>query len=107
MGRRHDLTELLRAQFPDHVQDPEKRVLFQPPATVKLEYPCIIYKLSDMPTNWSNNLPYHWERCYEMTYITRDAQDPMVEKLIALRETKFERYFSADNLHHFVYKIYD
>lgn len=107
MGRRHDLTELLRAQFPEDIQDPERRVLFQPPATVKLEYPCIIYKLSDMPAIWSGNLPYHWERCYEVTLISRNPQEPMAEKLVALRVSKFERYFAADNLHHFVYKIYD
>lgn len=104
MGRRHDLTELLRDQFPDRNK---AVVFFQPPATIKLTYPCIIYKLSNMPTKWANNLPYHWDRCYEMTFITEDPQDPMVEKLIALRETAFDRYFSADNLHHFVFKIYD
>lgn len=104
MGRRHNLTELLRAQFP---RGTEPHVYFQPPATIRLEYPCILYKLSNMPTIWANNLPYHWDRCYDMTYITRDAQDPMVEKLIRLRLTKFDRYYSSDNLHHFVFKIYD
>lgn len=104
MGRRHDLTELLRQQFPKNT---EPHVYFQPPENTQIQYPCIIYKLSNMPTKWSNNLPYHWDRCYEMTYITRDAQDSMVERLIALRQTRFNRYFSGDNLHHFVYTIYD
>lgn len=103
-SERVELQRMLKGLFPNAQ---EAHVYFQPPESVKLVYPCMVYKLSDMPQLWANNLPYHWEHAYELTYISRDANDPMVEKLIALRETKFVRYFSADNLHHFVYIIFD
>lgn len=101
---RVEMHQMLKSLFPAHM---EPRVYFQPPQSTKIEYPCMIYKLSDMPQKWANNLPYHWERAYQLTYISRDPKDPMIEKLIALRETKFDRYFSSDNLHHFVYTIFD
>ncbi len=101
---RVEMHQMLKKLFPEN-QEPH--VYFQPPQNTKIIYPCMIYKLSDMPQKWANNLPYHWERAYELTYITQDPNDPMAEKLIALRETKFNRYFSADNLHHFVYIIFD
>ena len=87
--RRVNMHELLEQLFPLH-QEPH--VYFQPPQNTRIQYPCIVYKLNDMPTNWAGNLPYKWERAYEMTYISEDPQDPMVEKLIALRVTKFIRY---------------
>lgn len=103
-GKRVELHQLLKQQFPENT---EPHVYFQPPQNTEIIYPCMIYKLSDMPTQWANNLPYHWDKSYELIYITEDPKDPVVEKLIALRETKFNRYYSADNLHHFVYTIYE
>ena len=101
-SNRVELHQLLKAQF----IETEPHVYFQPPTNTKLSYPCIIYKLSDLPTKWANNLPYHWDESYEMTYISKDPNDPMVIRLIALRQLRFVRYYSADNLHHFVYIIY-
>lgn len=101
---RVEMHKMLKSLFPERT---EPHVYFQPPQNTKIIYPCMIYKLADMPQKWANNLPYHWERAYQLTYISQDPNDPMIEKLIALRETRFDRYFAADNLHHFVYTIYD
>ena len=102
-SRRLELHQTLKQQF---IAPTEPHVYFQPPQNTRLVYPCIIYKLSNLPVEWANNLPYRWTESYEMTYITSDANDSMVGRLISLRETRFVRYYSADNLHHFVYVIY-
>lgn len=101
---RTELHKLLKSLFP---KNQEPHVYFQPPQNTRIVYPCIIYKLEDMPGIWANNLPYHWDHSYEVTYITTDPQDPMIDRLRGLRKTRFNRPFVSDNLHHFVYTIFD
>ena len=103
-SNRLELHQLLKSQFSSQ-QEPH--VYFQPPQNIQLVYPCMIYKITDLPQIWANNLPYHWDHAYHLTYLTRDPNDPVVEKLIALRKTKFGRYYTADNLHHFTFTIFD
>lgn len=82
------------------------QVYYQPPETVKLKYPCIIYFLSGERDWHANNFPYHRLRSYDMTYITKDPDDPMVDVLNDLKYCSFGRSYVSDNLHHFTYSIY-
>lgn len=108
MGRRLDLHHLLRRTFEEAtLQDSEKRVWYQPPATVKLTYPCLIYKLSDMPPTYANNNPYQLEHEYELEVIDRDPNSVLRERIALLSKCRLKRVFEADNLHHYVFNIYD
>lgn len=100
---RNKLHLLLKQQFDFF----EPHVYYQPPASVRIQYPCIIYKLNRIPSKWANNDPYHLEHSYEVILITEDPDDPLVDRLASLHATRFDRYYSADNLHHFVYTIYE
>lgn len=102
--RRTKLRETLKSFFPAHM---EPHIYFQPPSGHKLEYPCFIYHLSDMPQIWANNKPYKWEKAYEVEYITRDPEDPMRDKVIALPKCRWNRTFTNGNLHHYVYIIFE
>lgn len=101
MGRRiefHEkLVELLGSRY----------VYFQPPESLKLEYPCIVYLMSRGDTRFSDNVPYTFEVAYDVTFITKDPDSPLV-KTIAMHfpKCRFDRQFTADNLNHYVYTIY-
>ena len=56
-----------------------RRVYYQPSASVHLEYPCVIYKLEDMPIVHANNRPYHWDHVYQITVIDRDPESEIRE----------------------------
>jgi hypothetical protein len=56
-------------------------VYFQPPENVKLNFPCIIYKTSKLETEQADNVPYAISTKYNVLYITKDPDDPMVERL--------------------------
>lgn len=99
MGRRVDLHNKLLSIC--------QHVYYQPPESIKLSFPCIVYKLEDMPTIWANNLPYSLEHCYQAAVIDRSPDSSVREALMAFPKTKFIRAFSADNLHHYVFRIYD
>lgn len=84
-----------------------KRVYYQPSASVRLEYPCVIYKLEDMPIVHANNLPYHWDHVYQVTVIDRDPESAIREKIAELPTCRFVRPYIADNLYHFVFRVYN
>lgn len=82
-------------------------VYFQPPKNQQMNYPCIVYKLDDMPSFHANNLPYMWNHRYELTVIDRNPESPLRESVQALSTAKMKTSFVKDNLHHFVFSIYN
>lgn len=82
-------------------------VYFQPPNTLKLSYPCIIYKLEKIHTWFADNGVYGYYDMYSMTYITRDPDDSAIHSLIMLPLCSFNRAYSSENLHHYAYEIYN
>ena len=81
-------------------------VYFDPPESFKLKYPCIVYGLSAHKERWGDNIPYTKMKRYNMTYITRDADDPMIETLEDLEYCHLNRPYTADGLFHYAYDIY-
>lgn len=80
---------------------------FQPPESVKLAYPCIIYNLGSGDTRFADDKPYTFKRRYQVTIVGRDPDTPLVETM-ALRfpSCVYERRFLADNLYHDVFELY-
>lgn len=82
-------------------------VYFQPPSSVKMKYPCIVYQRSTGDTQYADNWPYVVTTRYTVTYITKDPDDPMVEKLAkAFQSIRMDRHFTADNLNHDTFELY-
>ena len=76
-------------------------VYFQPPESVKLIYPCIVYHYDNNIISHADNIPYVVFHEYIVTYITRDPDDPVVELMTNTAIARFDRYYVADNLHHY------
>lgn len=84
------------------------KVYFQPPESDQISYPCIIYSLNNVSAVLADNTMYGYNDCYTVTYITKDPDtDIRIKILEKFQCSKFDRYYSSDNLHHFVFKIYD
>lgn len=81
-------------------------VYYQPPATAKLTYPCVIYELSRFHTEHGNNRLYMAKRRYTVTVIDRDPDSDIPERLLEFPLCGFDRHYCADNLHHWVFWIY-
>lgn len=78
----------------------------EPPSTVKLEYPCIIYKLDDIPGVSANNKKYLGTRRYLITTIDRKPDPIVLNEILALEYSKFEDPFIANNLYHYVCSLH-
>lgn len=80
-------------------------VYFQPPESVKLSYPCFIYSHTDNYTIHSNGKPYLYYDEYTITYITKKTDPMIVKSMLQLPRMAYDRHFTADNLHHYVFKV--
>lgn len=83
-----------------------RRVYFQEPENVRLEYPCIIYELADVNQTFADNIPYINAKKYNITLIDRDPDTELFDKLLQTKHTTFDRSFKSDNLYHFVFNRY-
>jgi len=81
-------------------------VYFQPPESVKLKYPAIVYALNDIDTDHANNAIYRCKNRYTVTLIDYDPDSGFIKKLLALPYCSFDRHFAKDNLNHYIYTIY-
>ena len=87
----------------DRVSD---HLFFQPPETVKLKYPCIIYNLSEMEHVFANNAPYASFNRYSVTVIDRNPDGRIKNEIFQLPLCSFSRFFTSDNLNHYVFELY-
>ena len=84
-----------------------KNVYFQPPPSVRMQYPAIVYSLDSFKTLNANNSKYKNFKRYKLTYIDADPDNEMVEKLLTeLPFCSFDRHFKSDNLNHYIFTIY-
>jgi len=81
-------------------------VYFDPPESFKLKYPCIVYSLGGHNEVFADDSKYYKLKRYTLIYITRDADDQMVDKLDDLKYCRLNRPYTADGLFHYAFEIY-
>jgi hypothetical protein len=81
-------------------------VYFQPPSTLKMQYPCIIYKLDDIEGVHANDKRYLNMKRYLVTVVDMDPDTIIPDKILTLPYCSFEDHFVADNLNHYVCSLY-
>lgn len=84
-----------------------KKAYFQPPASVRMVYPCIVYSRSGGDTKFGDDNPYLFRRRYTVTVIDPDP-DSVIPDYIAMnfQMCVADRTYTADNLYHHVFTIY-
>ena len=81
-------------------------VYFQPPESIKLVYPCIVYKRDWAVTNFAENLPYKIVKRYLVTVVDRDPDSTIPAQVAELPMCVYDRFYTADDLNHDVYKLF-
>jgi hypothetical protein len=100
MGTRIELQTLLETVLGS------RNVYFQPPPTVEMKYPCIVYNLDNMDTRFADNYPYKLEKRYVLTIIDKDPDSLIPDRIALLQKCTFDRHFVTDNLNHNIFTIY-
>lgn len=101
MERRLKLDAELRALLKTN------NVYFQPPESIKIAYPCVIYHLNDAQSIHADDSNYVNRRRYTVIYISRVPDDNFINDMLDnFKYCTFDRWYASDNLNHFVYDLY-
>ncbi len=82
------------------------KVYFQPPASIKMEYPCIRYAIDQDYNQRANNELYSHRIRYTVTVMDKNPDSVIPDALRVLPYCSFDRFYTADNLNHWVFSIY-
>lgn len=83
------------------------RTYFEPPESVKLTYPCIVYKRSGGHTDYADNRLYRFKAKYIVSHIRKEPDGQLIEEMLGhFANSSYDRSFQVDNLYHDVYTLY-
>lgn len=83
-----------------------KNVYYQPPESLKMEYPCIRYSKSEIRDIYANNKKYISSDVYDLVVISKKPDNPVIKKLLELPYSEFDRHYVSDNLNHDIIRIF-
>lgn len=84
-----------------------RNVYFQPPSSVKMVYPAIVYSLGGVKPKRADNQMYLIRKRYSVTVIDKDPDADWESIMLNTFEyCEFERPYAADNLNHWQFTLY-
>lgn len=83
-----------------------RNVYYQPPESVKMQYPAIVYFRNSIENNHANDSVYNQNVSYEIIVIYKDPDSETPLAVSQLPLCKFNRRYTADNLYHDVFTLY-
>lgn len=98
MVQRLDLHEVLLAVT--------ENAYFQPPETIQMQYPAIVYQRYGSHSEYADNSLYRGTKQYQVTVIDRNPDSELPDQVERLPLCSFERWFAADNLNHWVFTLF-
>jgi hypothetical protein len=81
-------------------------VYFQPPSTVQMKFPCIIYSRDARDEKFADNILYLGKNRYSISVVDKNPDSDIPDKVGALPLTSFSQHYVVDNLNHDVYSTY-
>ena len=106
MDKRLELHDILCEIINITEPDGDRHVYFQPPPSVKLKYPAIVYYRNDIENTFANDVVYAQCTYYKITVIDRNPDSEYVKKVSRLQGCRFNTHYVSDNLNHDVFTKY-
>lgn len=78
---------------------------FQPPPTVRLKYPCFVYRKTKLETVNADNAPYILHTRYTVTYIDHNPDSGIPEMLAMTSGFTHEGQITKDNLYQDTFSV--
>jgi hypothetical protein len=82
-------------------------VYFQPPSTIKMTYPCIVYNKTGKNRHFANDVVYLSQQEYKLILIEKNP-DSKVADIIErhFQHCAIAQYYTVDNLNHTTLNLY-
>ena len=101
MSSRSDLHDELVSIFGS------RYVYYQPPESVKIHYPCIIYNKDNVNLRHADDGVYALTNVYSVSVIGKDPDSDIAERLLRhFLHCRYDRRYVADGLYHDVLTIH-
>ena len=83
-----------------------RNVYFQPPESVKMKYPAIVYSRNRIENTSADNVVYKQNVSYVITVIDRDPDSEIVERVSQIPHIMYDRSYVSDNLNHDTFRLF-
>lgn len=100
MNRRIEFNELLKTV------SGITNVYFQPPESLKIQYPAIIYSRSKIQNRMADNTVYSQTTAYNVIVVDKNPDSEIVEKISKMKYSSFNNHYTSDGLNHDSFTIY-
>ena len=91
-----NLSEILRSN----------NVYFQPPSSIQMKYPAIVYSLNVINVASADNNAYKLDHSYMITLISQLPDNEVIDRLLMIPTCRFDRSYLSNNLYHYVFTLY-
>ena len=101
MGNREDLQLILEQKLGS------RNVYFQPPESLKIDYPAIIYSHKKYDKVYANNRKYLQKNKYSVTLIYNDPElEDVISNLLEMEYCSHDAHSVSNNLNHDMFTLY-
>ena len=83
-----------------------RNVYFQPPSSIQMKYPAIVYSRSNINKKNANGNPYITNLSYDVTLIDKNPDSPIAKSILEIPYCSYGRHYVSDNLNHDVLTLY-
>ena len=83
-----------------------RNVYYQPPSSVTMNYPAIVYAIDGIDNSFANNQVYSQSYSYQITVMAEDPDSEIVETISKLPKCRYVRQFASDGLNHTIFKLF-
>lgn len=88
----------------EHICD---NVYFEPPESIKLKYPAIIYTRNNIHLSSADDINYKMSKGYKITVIDKDPDSEILKLLIdKFSMLSFEQHFKLEGFNHDIFSLY-
>ena len=81
-------------------------VYYQPPESLKMEYPAIRYSKSKIESKYADDVKYSNFDRYEIIVISKKPDNEVISKILSLPYSSFDRHYVSNNLNHDIINLY-
>lgn len=84
-----------------------RNVYFQPPETLKMNYPAIVYSFNGYGEIKADDMNYLLPKEYSVVLIHPDPDNKIVDEIMTkMKMCKFDRTMEINRLHHYYFKLF-
>lgn len=83
-----------------------RNVYYQPPESIKMKYPAIVYSRDDIRNRFADDNVYSQAHRYQVIVIDPNPDSLIVEDVSKMPSCSFNRHYTSSNLNHDVFTLF-